>query len=190
MRLLLLTLAAGTLHLAACDAQSRVPEGCGRHGAQIAREHARRPLPQLTGRVVDHADLLSAATEQRIVGQAESLEAATTDQLVVVTVRSLDGEPIESLGLRLGNGWGIGQENLDNGVLLIVAPRERRVRIEVGCGLEGLLTDERAQQIVNAILVPHFAEARYEEGISTGVANIAALLRTDTRRPQPWRGDR
>ena len=163
------------------------PRGCGRHGAAPSADAAARPLPALSGRVVDLANLFSAAEERRLAGIGESLEAATTDQLVVVTLPSLAGESIEAVGLRLGNGWGIGREGLDNGVLLIVAPRERRVRIEVACGLEGLLTDERAQAIVDGI-VPLFAAGRFADGARAGARAIASILMSDRRRPRPWTG--
>lgn len=168
---------------AACDAQPG-PQGCGRQGAVVSAEAAERPLPRLTGRVVDIADLLPAPAERRIASELEALEAATTDQLVVVTVPALEGETIDSLGLRLGNGWGIGRADMDNGVLLIVAPRQRRARIEVGCGLEGLLTDERAQQIMDRELIPRFRQGEYVDGVRKGVAAIGSLLRSDPRRPQ------
>jgi len=169
----------------ACGAEPAA-QGCGRHGNVVATDHAARPLPELTGRVVDMADLLPPPAEQRLGRELATLEAETTDQLVVVTTPSLEGEPIDSLGLRLGNGWGIGQSGLDNGVLLIVAPREQWARIEVGCGLEGLLTDERAQQIMADELIPRFRDRQYVEGVSAGVTAIRSVLRSDRRRPQPW----
>jgi uncharacterized protein len=104
---------------------------------------------------------------------------------VVVTVPSLEGESIEALGLRLGNSWGIGQKGLDNGVLLIVAPAERRARIEVGKGLEGLLTDERAAQILKERAIPDFASGRFERGITEGVSAIVDTLEKDSVRPRP-----
>lgn len=198
-----LALAALALLLAACGVaegtgaaatdlastnEAAPARGCGRHGAVPTQAQAARPLPRLTGRVMDGANLLSPAAEEDLVRTLAALEAATTDQLVVVTVPSLDGEAIESLGLRLGNGWGIGRARINNGALLIVAPNERKVRIEVGCGLEGLLTDERAQEIIDADLLPQFHEERYEQGIRRGVAAIDATLRADPRRPKPWQG--
>ena len=168
--------------------EAAASRGCGRHGAVVSAAQSARPLPRLTGRVMDGANLLSPAAEQDLVRTLAALETATTDQLVVVTVPSLDGEPIESLGLRLGNGWGIGRARINNGVLLIVAPSDRKVRIEVGCGLEGLLTDERAQAIIDADLLPQFGEERYEQGIRRGVAAIEATLRADPGRPKPWQG--
>src|SRR6185436_8797753 len=89
-------------------------------------------LPALTGRVVDMADLLSPGEEAALTRRLAALERRTSDQLVIVTTRSLGGRSIEEYGLRLGNGWHIGQRGRDNGVLLIVAPREHLTRIEVG----------------------------------------------------------
>jgi uncharacterized protein len=142
-------------------------------------------VPALTGRVVDNANLLSPAREAALSGRLQALENKTSDQLVVVSLPDLKGEPIEAVGLRLGRNWGIGQKKFNNGVLLIVAPHERRVRIEVGCGLEGLLTDERAAEIIQTALVPKFEEGAFDDGVDAGVAQIAATLESDARRPRP-----
>jgi uncharacterized protein len=107
---------------------------------------------------------------------------------VVVTLPDLGGASIEQVGLRLGRGWGIGQKGLDNGVLLIVAPNDRRVRIEVGCGLEGLLTDARASALIQHMLIPLFWKGAYDRAAEAGVAAIEAILQSDPRRPQPRRG--
>jgi uncharacterized protein len=154
--------------------------GCG--AGKAANDNGN--LPKLTGRVVDNADLLAAADEKRLSAQLAKLESRTGDQLVVVTLPSLEGESIEAVGLRLGNGWGIGQKELDNGVLLIVAPAERAVRIEVGLGLEALLTDVRADAIIDARLLPLFREGRHAQAIDAGVESISTLLQQDRRRPQ------
>ena len=143
-------------------------------------------LPALTGRVVDNADLLPPEAEARITGRLAALEEHTTDQLIVVTVPSLRGEPIEDLGVRLGRGWGIGQKDLNNGVLLIVAPAERRVRIEVGTGLEGLLTDDKAATIIKEQLLPGHRDARHADAIAAGVEALVGLLEQDRRRPRPF----
>jgi uncharacterized protein len=145
------------------------------------------PLPTLTGRVLDEAKLVSAAVERRLDARLAALERATSDQLVVVTLTSLGGAPIDEVGLRYGNDWRIGRADFDNGVLLIVAPNERKARIEVGCGLEGLLTDERAKRIMDEQLVPRFRSGRYEEAIEAGVEAIDVALRSDRRRPRPKR---
>jgi uncharacterized protein len=137
----------------------------------------------LTGRVVDRAGMLDPATEQALTLKSEALEKTTSDQLVVVTLPSLEGETIEQTGLRLGRGWGIGQKDLDNGVLLLVAPNERKVRIEVGYGLEALLTDEQAGAIIRE-QVGLFKNGRSADAIVLGVDRIDALLRSNTQRPQ------
>jgi uncharacterized protein len=175
---------------AACEA--RPPSGNTPAPPPIVRlsssEGAAAALPQLTGRVVDRADLLDAAAEAELGARLEALEKRTTDQLVVLTVPSLHGEPIRDFGIRVGNGWGIGRKDVDNGVLLIVAPKERQARIAVGSGLEGLLTDERAQDILDRKIVPACREGRCDRAIADGVAAIAELLRSDQKRPQPKRG--
>jgi len=167
---------------AACDVPAQACSGKPRNS--VAAGGPAKPIPALTGRVVDQADLLSAQAEATLGARLAALEKATTDELVVVTVPSLENEPIEDLGLRLGNGWGIGKKSVDNGVLLIVAPGEKRARIEVGYGLEGLLTDERAAQILKEQALPNFARGRFERGVSEGVAAIAATLESDRTRPR------
>ena len=146
------------------------------------------PLPALTGRVVDDAHILSQPEQQRLTARLAALEQRTTDQVVVVTLPSLGGLPIEQVGLRLGNGWHIGRKGLNNGVLLIIAPNERKVRIEVGLGLEGLLTNERAAAIIQEKLIPMFRMGAYDGAAEAGVKAIASILESDLRRPQPRRG--
>jgi uncharacterized protein len=104
-------------------------------GAAILPASAEPTFPTLSGRVVDDANLLSPEDEQTLTEELKQLEDKSSDQLVVVTLPSLQGYPIEDFGYRLGRHWGIGTAKLDNGVLLIVAPNERKVRIEVGYGL-------------------------------------------------------
>jgi uncharacterized protein len=141
-------------------------------------------VPKLTGRVVDEAKLLSPGAQARLTGELRRLEAATSDQLVVVTLPSLGGRSIEDVGLATGRCWRIGRKGVDNGVLVLVAPAGRKVRIEVGTGLEGLLTDPRAMAIIDEAMLPRFRDRQMETGIEGGVARIDALLRSDTRRPQ------
>lgn len=129
-------------------------------------------LPKLTGRVVDNADLLPPALEARLVRTLADVERRTRHQFVVVTLPSLGGRSIESLGLALGNGWGVGRKGHDDGVLLIVAPNERQVRIEVGRGLEKVLTDAEAATIIRAEIVPRFREGDMTGGITAGAAAI------------------
>lgn len=129
-------------------------------------------FPALTGRVVDEAHVLSPATVQSLDQTLAGYEKATTNQLVVVTVKSLQGVPIEQYGYQLGRSWGIGQKGKNNGVILLVAPKERKVRIEVGYGLEGDLTDARCSEIIQSIILPAFRAGKMEQGITDGVQAI------------------
>src|ERR1700674_1604652 len=111
-------------------------------------------FPALTGRVVDEAAILDAATRSELENKLAALEAKTSDQLVVVTLSSLGGRSIEEYGVALGRRWAIGQKDKNNGVLLIVAPNERKVRIEVGYGLKGPLPDAMASLISQNSTLP------------------------------------
>ncbi len=133
-------------------------------------------FPELTGRVVDQAGILSAAVEESLSESLRQHEAETTNQVTVVTLESLQDYDIADYGFQLGRHWGIGQEGSDNGVLLIVAPNERKVRIEVGYGLEGALTDATAKSIIEKRIVPKFKSGDFEDGIRDGVAAILGVL--------------
>jgi uncharacterized protein len=146
---------------------------------------AAQPLsfPALTGRVVDEAGLMDAATRTALIEQLAGLEQKTTDQLVVVTLKSLQGTSIEDYGYQLGRRWQIGQKDKNNGVLLIVAPNERKVRIEVGYGLEGTLTDAVTKLIIENSILPRFKVADFSGGIKRGVEDIVQVLSGDA---QEW----
>ncbi len=133
-------------------------------------------FPELTGRVVDEAELLSSSEAGRLSDLLEQHEDRTGNQVVVVTVTSLRGQSIEDFGRALGNYWGIGQADEDNGVLLVVAPVERKVRIEVGAGLDHALTDSRAQAIIERRILPMFREEDYARGIVNGAGAILGVL--------------
>lgn len=135
--------------------------------------------PQLSGRVVDDANLLDPEQERALTIDLEALEAKSTDQVVVVTLPSLQGFEIEDFGYKLGRHWGIGQEGKDNGVLLIIAPNERKVRIEVGRGLEPLLTDALTKLIIENAILPRFRSGDFPGGIKAGVRDIVAVLTGD-----------
>ena len=142
-------------------------------------------IPELTGRVVDRAGMLDKSREGRISELLEAHENATTNQIVVVTLADLDGYTIETYGYQMGRTWGVGQKGKDNGVLLIVAKQERKVRIEVGYGLEGTLTDAVASNIVHTVILPVFRQGDFGEGIELGVnAIIEALGGKYTMRPE------
>ena len=138
----------------------------------VAAVRDARPLPELTGRVVDNAHLLSAEAITTLSQQLAAAEARTCHQLVVVTVPSLVGESIESLGLRLLNGWGIGRRFYNDGVLLLIAPSEHQARIEVGFGLENSLTDAEAAMILYRDAIPRFRAGDWNGGIDAAVTSI------------------
>jgi uncharacterized protein len=133
-------------------------------------------FPALTGRVVDDAGILSPAAEADLTAKLAALETKTTDQLVVATLPSLQGYDIADYGYQLGRHWGIGQAGKDNGALLIVAPNEREVRIEVGYGLEGDLTDAVTKVIIENAIIPKFRSGDMEAGIVAGVDDITKVL--------------
>lgn len=136
-------------------------------------------FPPLTGRIVDEAGLLGPADRQEILEMLKALEGKSTDQIVVYTTRSLQGYEIEDFGYRLGRFWGIGQKGVNNGILLIVAPTERSVRIEVGRGLEPFMTDLLSGLIVNNVILPAFRRGDFAGGIKAGVRDIRDALLGD-----------
>ncbi len=133
-------------------------------------------FPPLTGRVVDQAGILNQAARDDLTRKLEDLEAKTTDQLVVVTLNSLQGTTIENFGVELGRHWQIGQKGKNNGILLIVAPNERKVRIEVGYGLEGTMTDALSKVIIETSIVPRFRANDYPGGITRATDDIIRVL--------------
>lgn len=136
-------------------------------------------FPPLTGRVVDDAGILPAQTRTELDQKLAALEAKTTDQLVVVTLKSLGGYDISDYGYQLGRAWQIGQKGKNNGVLLIVAPNEHDVRIEVGYGLEGDLTDAVTRLIIEHSILPKFRAGDFPGGISAGIDDIIKVLSGD-----------
>ena len=133
-------------------------------------------FPPLTGRVVDTAGILSPQVEAEISAQLAAHEQSTTNQVVVVTLKSLDGYDIADYGYQLGRHWGIGQKGKNNGALLIIAPAERKLRIEVGYGLEGALTDAISRDIIERVIKPPFRQQHYDQGVRAGVTAILAAL--------------
>jgi uncharacterized protein len=133
-------------------------------------------FPALSGRVVDEVGLLSASERDRLVAQLAAHESATGQQVVVVTLNSLQGYPIEDFGYRLGRAWGIGEKGKNTGALLIVAPKERAVRIEVGYGLEGRLTDALSRSIVERDILPAFRQGQFARGIMDGTSAMLVAL--------------
>ncbi len=134
-------------------------------------------LPALAGRVVDDADLLDAKNEAALSSKLANAERLFGAQFVVVTVPSLGGQSIEDFTLGLGNAWGIGDAERDDGMILLVAPNERRVRIEVGYGLEGMFPDAICQSIIDEAILPHFKDGNMPQGINDGVDRILDRMR-------------
>jgi uncharacterized protein len=142
----------------------------------LAAPAAAESFPTLTGRVVDAADILDQPTRSAIATMLTTLEEKTTDQFVVATVGSLQGQSIEVYANRLANRWALGQKDKNNGVLLLVAPSERKVRIEVGYGLERTLTNAIAQEIIDQSIVPRFRAGDLAGGVANGVGDIVSVL--------------
>lgn len=141
-------------------------------------------FPELTGRVVDEAGILDADTRTRLEKLSADLEAKTTDQLVIVTLKSLQGTSIEDYGYQLGRKWQIGQKDKNNGVLLIVAPNDKRVRIEVGYGLEPTLTDAIASVIIQNSILPRFRAGDFAGGVRRGAEDIVQVIAGDAKEIQ------
>jgi uncharacterized protein len=161
-----------------------------------AAAQAQPAVPPLTGRVVDRADVLSPSTEQALADQLAAHERATSNQVVVLTIPSLEGESVERVALDVFNTWGLGQADRDNGVLVLIARDDREMRIEVGYGLEGTLTDSRAGRIIRSEFVPAFRNGNYDAGTLAGVSAVVGTIEgtyvprpetaaADSNRP-PW----
>ena len=133
-------------------------------------------VPFLSGRVVDDAEILSANMKNALTEKLKEHEERTSDQIAVLTVRTLSGESIEEYATRVFESWKLGQKGKDNGVLIIVVPNDRRMRIEVGYGLEGTLTDLQAGRIIRSVMAPRFKAGDYNGGVAAGVDAVLALL--------------
>jgi uncharacterized protein len=142
-------------------------------------------FPPLTGRVVDQAGILNADIRSDLADKSKDLEEKSGIQLVVATVTSLQGSDIETYANELFRTWKLGQAQKNNGVLLLVAPNEHKVRIEVGYGLEGTLTDAVASVIISSAVVPRFKSGDFPGGIERGVGGILDVLGGDTSEWQP-----
>lgn len=133
-------------------------------------------VPYLSGRVVDNAEILNAETKRNLAARLKAHEQETTNQIAVLTVPSLEGESVEAYAEQVFNTWKLGRKDKDNGVLVLVAPAERRMRIEVGYGLEGTLTDVAASRIIRNVMTPRFKEGNFDAGVTEGVAAVIGQL--------------
>lgn len=156
--------------------------GCKAAPAPDGRATAERPecapVPAiaLAGRVTDGAGIFSASDERRLDARLADYERRTRHQMVVLTT-GLSGIPIETFATCTGNRWGIGRAKEDDGILILVAPSERQARIATGLGMEKILTDAKAAEVIQ-VMMPHFSEGDYAGGVDTAITAIAA--RTET----------
>jgi len=147
-------------------------------------------VPSLTGRVVDQADVMTAESRSDVEAKWKDLEDKSGIQLVVAKVKSLQGGDIETYANELFRSWKLGQAQKNDGVLLLVAPAENKVRIEVGYGLEGTLTDAISSVIISSAIIPHFKNGDFPGGIEGGVNGIISVLNGDSASWQPVVGTR
>ena len=133
-------------------------------------------VPYLTGRVVDNAEILSAEARARVTAALKQHEDVTSNQIVVLTVPSIGSESIEAYAVDVFASWKLGQKGKDNGVLIVIVPQDRKMRIEVGYGLEATLTDGACGQIIRTWMTPAFKNRDYDKGVEDGVAAVVARL--------------
>ncbi len=134
-------------------------------------------VPYLSGRVNDQAGLFDETAENALEEKLRALEEETGAQVAVLTVATLDGDPIEDYSLRVVETWKLGREGVDDGVLILVARDDRRMRIEVGYGLEGALTDAQSGRIIDGIMTPKFRAGDYAGGVDSAVDVISSAIR-------------
>ncbi|MBI5848950.1 MAG: TPM domain-containing protein [Nitrospirae bacterium] len=145
-------------------------------------------VPKLLGRVNDYAGMLSPQTKSTLEQQLKTVEQSDSTQIVIVTIPSLQGEVLEQFSIKVAEKWKIGQKGKDNGVILLVSKNDRKMRIEVGRGLEEKITDLRAGRIIDEVIKPRFKAGDYDGGITEGIASIIAASRGEFRAvppPQP-----
>jgi uncharacterized protein len=147
-------------------------------------------VPPLSARVQDRAGLLSAGEEQSLSARLAAFESETQHQVVVLTIPSLEGEAIESFALRVAEKWKVGQAEIDNGVIVVVSSKDRRARIEVGYGLEGVLPDALSARILRDYMIPEFRHGAMGRGVERGVDAIMAAARNEALPPAPKRSAR
>ena len=134
-------------------------------------------VPENTGYVTDLAGMISPAVEQKLTRVLQAIDQSDSTQIAILTIPSLEDEDLEAFSIRTVDKWKIGQKGRDNGLLLLVAKQERKVRIEVGRGLEGVMTDLKAGRIIDQIITPQFKQARFDEGFQAGIVAIVQTVR-------------
>ncbi|MCP4902342.1 MAG: YgcG family protein, partial [bacterium] len=136
-----------------------------------------KEVPFLAGRVNDLANMIGSQTQQQIESTLEGLEKDTGAQIAILTVDSLEGEVIEDYALRVAETWSLGQAEADNGILILIAKSERRIRIEVGYGLEGPVPDVLAKRIIDSVMQPQFRDGDFDGGVQGAVHSLDGLIR-------------
>jgi uncharacterized protein len=179
--------ALAALTLCACNEAPTANAVAAPVQAPVPPARSTADFPALSGRVVDRAEILTPAEEAALSRDLEALERRTSDQLVIVTVPSLGGREIADYGMALGTHWGIGQRGKDNGLLLIVAPNDRQARIELGIGIARIISDARAQEIMNQLIIPRFREGQYHAGIRAATQALIAELIAHEHEPRRGR---
>ncbi|HNU92864.1 MAG TPA: TPM domain-containing protein [Spirochaetota bacterium] len=143
------------------------------------------PIPLLKARVNDTAGMFSESVKAEVERLLAKHESRTSNQVVVATVPSLEGENLEEYSIRLAEAWKIGQKGKDNGVILLFSRDDRKLRIEVGYGLEGTLTDLMAGRIIRNNIVPHFKDGRFDDGLRSGVNGVLQVLNGEVKADVP-----
>ncbi len=141
-------------------------------------------VPPLKGRVNDYTGMLSSYTTQQLESILRDLEQTDSTQLVVLIIPSLEGEVLEEFSLKVAEQWKIGQKDFDNGAVLLIAKKERDIRIEVGYGLEGSLTDLMAGRIIRNVIVPQFRAGNFDQGVLDGVQAMIGVVRGEYQAPE------
>ncbi len=134
-------------------------------------------VPPLRGYVNDYAAMMSPQARSRLEGELKAFEGSDSTQIVILTVPSLEGEALEEFSIKVAETWKIGQKGKDNGIILLVAARERKIRIEVGRGLEGRLTDLTAGRVVDLVIAPRFKRGDFDGGFVSGIAVLIDAVR-------------
>lgn len=140
-------------------------------------------VPAIKARVNDYAAMLSSATRHQLENSLSAFEKAESTQIVVLTIPSLEGEPIENFSIRVADTWKIGQKGLDNGAILLISRNDRKLRIEVGYGLEGKLTDLISGRIIQQIIVPQFQTGNFDQGVINGVNAMMEAVKGEFKTP-------
>lgn len=136
-------------------------------------------VPYLSGRIVDEANIIDASSEQNLIQLLKTHEDQTGDQIAVLTLPSLEGDSLEDFTTRVFEKWQLGQKGKDNGILFLVVPNDRKMRIEVGYGLEGKIPDAIASQIIRNVAAPAFKQQNYSGGISAVVGSLVKILESE-----------